>query len=64
LYDISPSDYAEELMEKIEEDPTDMRKRLELVSLMSNRKKDLTVEKLRDLFLQATLSICTRHLKQ
>lgn len=58
LYDISPTRLAEELMEQIEDDPTDMKKRLELVSLIGYNRKDLSVEMLRDLFLQATVACC------
>ncbi len=58
LYDISPTQRAEELMEQIEDDPTDMNKRLELVSFISYGRRDLSVEMLRDLFLQATVACC------
>ncbi|MFH2131612.1 MAG: hypothetical protein ABIK68_14640, partial [bacterium] len=58
LYDMSPSESAEKLMEEIEDDPTDMNKRLALVSLISRNDVDLSVEMLRDLFLQATVACC------
>lgn len=56
LYDMSPSEAAKEMMERLEEDPLDNRSRLDLVQLISRSRKDLTIEMTRDLFLQATVA--------
>ena len=58
LYDIFPSESLSRLLERIEDDPSDMNARLEMVARIINSNKDLPVETLRDLFLQSTVACC------
>ena len=58
LYKISPSEKAKKLMDRIDENPTDMSNRLKLVALIGKNIQKISVEATRDLFLNATVACC------
>ena len=58
LYDIFPSDSLEKLMDRREDDPSEMGIRLEMVARVINSNKEFSIETHRDLFLQATVACC------